>query len=199
MKVKKYALIATALMIIGATSVKPAMAYFTDTQRATGMVTIKEEPSFEPHEKVEDMVKEVSIKNTGDYDVFVRVKAIYGKNFEVVMDTSKNNAGWSLKEDGFYYYDKVVAVGKESPKLFLKVNILDDAKVSKDFNIIIVQEATRALYDDNGVTCDWNKVITRSDQAQGQHTVEIINGTNTQQQPSGASTSEGSNSNGGEQ
>ena len=165
MKFKKYFVIAAALALVSLASVKTTMAYFTDTKQATGGVTLSLGDSrLTPHETVDGLIKHITVENTGNYDVFIRVKAVYGSNYDasVVENTS---AGWELKEDGYYYYKDVVKAHETAPELQLEISVKDDTAVEDSFNVVILQEASLAIYDaDGNVSVDWTKtVMSRSD------------------------------------
>ncbi len=167
MKYKKYLLIAAAaLLMIGAAAVSPAMAYFTDTHTASGMVTLSlGDSNVKPDESFDGMNKLITVTNTGDYAVFVRVKAIYGSNCTVTLDAA-SSSGWSDGGDGYYYYasplagkTKDASVGESSSQLKLIVAAKEDTSADS-FNVIILEEATRVRYDSNGnAIADWNDVI----------------------------------------
>lgn len=165
MKFKKYLMIAAALALVSLASVKTTMAYFTDHKETTGGVTLSLGDSrITPKETVEGMVKHVTVENTGNYDVFIRVKAVYGSKYDVVL--AKGTAeGWSLKDDGYYYYKDVVKAHEEAPVLNLEVKVKVDSQVPDSFNIVIVEEASLAIYDaDGNASVDWaKKVMSRSD------------------------------------
>ncbi len=167
MKYKKYLLIAAAaLLMIGAAAVSPAMAYFTDTHTASGMVTLSlGDSNVKPDESFDGMNKLITVTNTGDYAVFVRVKAIYGSNCTVTLDAA-SSSGWSDGGDGYYYYASPLAgktgdasEGESSSQLKLIVAAKEDT-TADSFNVIILEEATRVRYDSNGnAIADWNDVI----------------------------------------
>ncbi len=167
MKYKKYLLIAAAaLLMIGAAAVSPAMAYFTDTHTASGMVTLSlGDSNVKPDESFDGMNKLITVTNTGDYAVFVRVKAIYGSNCAVTLDAA-SSSGWSDGGDGYYYYASPLAgktgdasEGESSSQLKLIVAAKEDT-TADSFNVIILEEATRVRYDSNGnAIADWNDVI----------------------------------------
>ncbi len=167
MKYKKYLLIAAAaLLMIGAAAVSPAMAYFTDTHTASGMVTLSlGDSNVKPDENFDGLNKLITVTNTGDYAVFVRVKAIYGSNCTVILDAA-SSSGWSEGGDGYYYYasplagkTKDASVGESSSQLKLIV-AAKEGTTADSFNVIIVEEATRVRYDSNGnAIADWNDVI----------------------------------------
>lgn len=167
MKYKKYLLIAAAaLLMIGAAAVSPAMAYFTDTHTASGMLTLSlGDSNVKPDESFDGMNKLITVTNTGDYAVFVRVKAIYGSNCTVTLDAA-SSSGWSDGGDGYYYYASPLAgktgdasVGESSSQLKLIVAAKEDT-TADSFNVIILEEATRVRYDSNGnAIADWSDVI----------------------------------------
>ncbi len=167
MKYKKYLLIAAAaLLMIGAAAVSPAMAYFTDTHTASGMLTLSlGDSNVKPDESFDGMNKLITVTNTGDYVVFVRVKAIYGSNCTVTLDAA-SSSGWSDGGDGYYYYASPLAgktgdasVGESSSQLKLIVAAKEDT-TADSFNVIILEEATRVRYDSNGnAIADWSDVI----------------------------------------
>lgn len=164
MKFKKYLMIAAALALVSLASVKTTMAYFTDHKETTGGVTLSLGDSrLTPHETVEGLVKHITVENTGNYDVFIRVKAVYGSNYDasVVDNTS---AGWELKDDGYYYYKDVVKAHETAPELQLQIKVKDNTAIENSFNVVIVQEATLAIYDGDKVSADWSKtVMSRQD------------------------------------
>ena len=77
-----------------------------------------------------DVSKIVSVKNTGESEAWIRVqvesviKATDGADLPLMIEnvgsvmTYTVGGGWSLGEDGYYYYDKPVAAGKTTDILF---------------------------------------------------------------------------------
>ena len=130
MRYKKYLIIAAALVMIGAAGIKPTMAYFTDTQTATGKITVNlGDSTIIPDEKVDGMTKIITVSNTGDYDVFVRVKAIYSSNYTVTLTDNAKANGWSDGGDGYYYYSDIVTKkdtdNASSKQLELEIEVKD--------------------------------------------------------------------------
>ena len=155
MKTRWLCTIAAALIIISCCAVKPAIAFFTDTISKDGkfLVTLGDGQLDEIDEDVTAMVKRISIKNTGDYDVFVRAKAIFPAGIEVEKEES---TGWGDLTDGYYYYDEIISPGESTERLNLKIT----TSVDDDFNVIIIQEATKVLYDvDGNPYADWNSAV----------------------------------------
>lgn len=167
MKVNRLILVAAAIALIGGLAVKPAIAYFTDTATVSKTIPISlgdvELPEMD--DDVNHMIKTIAISNTGDYDIFVRAKALYPDTCTITKQTSTN---WSDLDGGYYYYSEILKPGEKTEDLNLKI----DFDGTGDFNVIIVQEATKVIYDDDGnVTADWANAISNEDQVQP---VEVI-------------------------
>ncbi len=153
MKRKWLYLIAAAAIVLSMTAVKPAIAYFTDTMTAEGTIPIKiTDSTTKIKEKVSEMTKHVVISNTGDYDIFVRAKAIAPDSCTI---TPTLNEGWSKGDGEYYYYNKPLAPGEETATE-LELKISNDSNL--DFNVVVVQEAVKALYNADGSAqpIDWS-------------------------------------------
>ncbi|SDB34702.1 hypothetical protein SAMN02910298_01693 [Pseudobutyrivibrio sp. YE44] len=146
-------------------AVKPTIAYFTDTALAEGAFLVNiSDGTPEIEEKVTDMTKLVTIKNTGSYDIFVRCKAIYPETRCTV--TFQTTEGWSDGGDGYYYYAGAIAPGETTPaETPLTLLVSPIPGTSGDFNVIIVQEATKAIYKTvDGVDVpdpDWSAAVSQ--------------------------------------
>ena len=159
---KKPLIMATAaLALTGTLAVGSAMAYFTTYTTAGGGVTMN--MGFTetiPNETVDKDGKHVTITNTGDYDCFVRVKAFA----PMELTYTAPNGGWKAENDGYWHYEGVLPAGETTPEL-KELNISYKFPEGKDkpeeFNIVVIQECTPVLYDENGKPYpDWNHVIT---------------------------------------
>ena len=161
MKTKWLYLVAAITLIISAVAVKPTMAYFTDTTKAEGSFQIKiGDGDPEIHEEVVEMTKKITIKNTGDYPIFVRAKAIYPDDCTITFEPT---GGWSDGKDGYYYYKDPVGPKESTPAdtpLTLKITRAETSK--GDFNVVIIQEATRVSYDEKG-NVDWSGAVQNQD------------------------------------
>lgn len=170
MKGRNYLLVAAAAVLVASASIKPAMAYFTDSHIAVGKRTIKLGDSIltPPEDSVSNMIKTVSITNTGDYEVFVRVRAIAPEGVKVTIN-KECEADWVLVGDYYYYAtsenvenDGTVLSTKEKTKP-LKLDIVeptDGNLKGQPFNVVILQEATKVLYHENGKAfADWKLKI----------------------------------------
>lgn len=137
----KIGLITVALLLILTVGIGVTSAYFTDYESARGGAVIDLRGQTELTEEVKDGNKEVSISNTGDTDMIVRVM-IYGDTGRISNITGN---GWSKGADGAYYYDKVLHKGESTSKL--TVNVSTGSSDTDDFEVIVVHEGSRAVYD----------------------------------------------------
>ena len=153
MKSKKLLIAAATLAMIGAASVGPAMAYFTDSAYASGKVFVAiGDTTLIPHEDVKDYKKTVVVENTGNYDVFVRVRVFSGSTVKVEATSTE---GWTKNGD-YYEYNEVVEAHRQTDPIVFTVTPPAD-KTQEQFNVIVVEEATRAVYGaDGSATKDWN-------------------------------------------
>ena len=155
MKTKGLILVAAAVILLSGVAVKPAIAYFTDTFWTEGKIELNLGDGHLPEmdDTVENMIKKVSIKNTGDYEVLVRAKAIYPDTCTVELVDS---TGWTEGDDGYYYYSEIVNPGETTEQLKLQIT----TEATGSFNVIIIQEATKVIYTEDGeATGDWNSAI----------------------------------------
>ncbi len=152
-----------ALMLAAGTRVQDALAYFTSYTGASGKVQVS--LSFadtEPGDTVADWTKHISVTNTGTVPCFVRVKVLVSGQYEkYVSYTSKREGSWTLQDDGYWYYDAALNAGETADELLAaldRVSLNQDTENGKqqEFNVIVVQEHTLALYDGEGNPyADW--------------------------------------------
>ena len=155
---------AATLALIGTLAVGSAMAYFTTYSTAGGGVTMN--MGFTetiPNEEVDENGKHITITNTGDYDCFVRVKAFA----PVELTYNAPDGGWTDGGDGYWYYDEVLPAGETtSHELNITYKFPSGDEKPEEFNIVVIEECTPVLYQEDGTPyADWNHVIT-SDSAQ---------------------------------
>ena len=193
MKRKNLALVAAGLVMIGAIAVRPAMAYFTDSHEAVGTATVYiGDFEIEPDEKAYDWTKEVAVKNTGNYDVFVRVQAICGEAYKDNLTYS--GEGWTLK-NGYYEYNQIVKPGETSGTLTINITKPDDFDFdSQTFNVVIVEEAAKAQRDaDGNLVAKWDEKIMERQEYQakfGEKTSESQTENQTETQPEASTETE---------
>ena len=135
------------------------MAYFTTYSTAGGGVTMN--MGFTetiPNEEVDENGKHITITNTGDYDCFVRVKAFA----PVELTYNAPDGGWTDGGDGYWYYDEVLPAGETtSHELNITYKFPSGDEKPEEFNIVVIEECTPVLYQEDGTPyADWNHVIT---------------------------------------
>ena len=157
---KKPVLLAAAALTLTATlTVGSAMAYFTTHTTAKGAVPLNigfTETDIE--EDVDSAGKHIVIKNIGDYDCFVRVKA-----FSVIDVNYESFGGWKDGGDGYWYYEAVLSAGGSTEELLVTFEYPKNTEEDKteEFNIIVVQECTPVVFDvDGNAVPDWKSGIS---------------------------------------
>ena len=102
---------AATLALTGTLAVGSAMAYFTTYSTAGGGV--KMNMGFTetvPKEDVDENGKHITIENTGDYDCYIRVKALAGSKYQDGLQYSDSDGKWTPGEDGYYYYLSLIHI-----------------------------------------------------------------------------------------
>ena len=145
-KTKVFWLTAAALVFLAGAAVPPAMAYFTTYVEAEGgyPITLGNETTIE--EKVENMEKHIVLTNTGSQ-----------------ITLTMSGSSWNQGEDGYWYYSDIVPVSGNTEELLAQIAIPEEYKES--FNVVVVQECTPVLYEEDGTPyADWNRIAdTRTD------------------------------------
>lgn len=162
MNKKLICLTSAALILVAGLSVGKALAYFTTYTEAEGGIELDlGYTETIPDEKVIDGAKQVIIRNTGDYDCYVRMKALVGSSYVINYAEPGGEGKWTPGADGFYYYSDIVpAKGGETTQINVNITFpsTEEDEVP-NFNVIIIQECTPVLYKDGGEPyADWTKV-----------------------------------------
>lgn len=156
---KTICLASVVLTLVAGVAVESAMAYFTTYVTAKGGYTV--ELGFtrtEITEMVEYGKKVITLTNTGDYDCYVRLKALTGDAYkDSLVYSEPDGAGkWIPGVDGYYYFNDIVAPQGTSTELEVKF-AFPEGKEPTSFNVIIIQECTPVLYDEYGNPyADWS-------------------------------------------
>ena len=98
------------------------------------------------------------IANVGDYDCFVRVKVFAADNLKIRYNLGED---WQESDDGYIYYNKVLYSKDKTSELNIKYTLpeVNDDNKDKDYNIVVIQEFTPVVYDDQGNLIDnWQQV-----------------------------------------
>lgn len=168
------ALAATA--VIGGT-----LAYFTDDAEATNTFTVGNvditltEPNWEGTGSQdapevypgEPLAKDPTVTNSGANPCFVRIKVEgldclgTAGNITYRTDYVDNELGdnWVKHTDGYFYYNKVLAVGATTDALFDQIVIptaLTNGNAETEFNVVVTAEAVQA----QGAKASWSAVQT---------------------------------------
>lgn len=163
LRVNKTALlIALAVLLVLGASITASQAYFTTFAEAEGGHSLSLGSRTELDEEVNGLEKQVSVRNTGDLECYVRVKAFAGDDFTLKY---AGEAGWKDGGDGYWYYEGILAVGAATPKLTIGIDVPDaEGKEISDFNVVVIQECTPVLYDEDGNPyADWNMKATNAE------------------------------------
>lgn len=154
---KLAAISAAALVMTAAFTIEDAMAYFTTYTEAEGSHVVSLGATTEIEETVSNKTKHVTVTNVSDENAcFVRVKVFSGS----YVECTPTGANWTYDEaDGYWYYGGIVAPGGKTEVLDVSIELKNDE--IKDFNVVVVQECTPVVYDEDGnPTADWNLVYT---------------------------------------
>lgn len=159
---KSLCLAAAALTLTAGISAGTAMAYFTTYTEASGGVTLNMGFSETiPKEDFSNWTKHVSVENTGDYDCYVRVKALAGSKYQDGLQYSDSDGKWTPGEDGYYYYSDPIAPGESTSVLDIRI---DSKESDASFNVVVVQESTKVLYNENNEPyADWTQIADISE------------------------------------
>lgn len=114
-----------------------------------------------PKEDFSNWTKHVSVENTGDYDCYVRVKALAGSKYQDGLQYSDSDGKWTPGEDGYYYYSDPIAPGESTSVLDIRI---DSKESDASFNVVVVQESTKVLYNENNEPyADWTQIADTSE------------------------------------
>ncbi len=152
---KNAKLLAACLLAVAIifTSVKGTMAFFSDYEEAVGKQPVHLYAETVIHEPVDtNDNKHVTIENTGETSLIVRVKVFYSG--DMVKFTDKENK--SVEVDGWWYYKDILKAGETTSELF--VEVIKENAPEYDFDIVVIEEAERIVYKDGKITpkaTDW--------------------------------------------
>lgn len=145
-----------AALLLGATS---AWAYFTDYSSASGALPLALGGNSQVDEGKDGLNKDISVQNTGETYMFVRVQAYYTGQESV----SISGSGWFNGGDGWWYWGNSasdltpLAPGDSTDTLRADVSVPEGT--TGDFDIVVVEEGIPAAYEDDGTTPytpEWN-------------------------------------------
>lgn len=161
MKKKSVIFAAIVVVLILAANLPLAWGYFSTYTEARGGVRIQprkiETEIKEP--LVSEWKKHVVITNSADGSpVYIRAKAFAGSEVKL----NYTGSGWSLREDGFYYYDSILNPGEETSELLVEIDkdSIPEGEEGQEFNVVVIYESTPVRYDENGNPyADWGQTL----------------------------------------
>lgn len=170
---KKIVLLAVSLLLVMCAAIGGTVAYLIDS---TGEVKNTFIPASVPpgiEEKIEGNVKkDVTIKNTGNVDAYIRVKVVVtwkDANGNVYKDApvkgtdytwTAGDSKWVL-HDGFYYYTAKVPADGSTASLFTNCQQLSTATVPDGYSLSVDIHAQSVQAEPASVVGDtWGVVIT---------------------------------------
>lgn len=156
-----YIAAAAALLLAAPAGLRGATAYFTTYVSAGGSGVLNLGAETELVEDVSNMTKHISVKNTSQTnDCFVRVKVFCGSQLTVSYeDSSEGENLWYSGEDGYWYYRMPLGPGEATEILDVKINDLPESFDRDSFNVVVIQECTPVVYDEDGSpSADWELV-----------------------------------------
>lgn len=167
---KKLSIVFGIIAILAIISVG-TLAYFTSEQNAENVISAGN-IKLEIHEKTasgEDFPKEgiivmpgdtvskiVTVENTGDHPLYLRVKLTEGVSDEALteddcLDININRSCW-LEKDGYYYYYRALQSGETTEQLFSEVYFdlynIDNKYLGKHFTLNVAASAVQS--ENNG-------------------------------------------------
>ena len=150
-------LVAVACVLLVGIFVKDAMAYFTTYVLTEGREVLNlgfTQTKIE--EEIEDGKKIVVIRNTGTADCYVRVRAVVAEQYKGALSDAEPDGAdnWTAKKGDFYEYKSVLKAGEATTPLYINISTITTkpGQDAADFNVIVIQECTPVLYDENGNT-----------------------------------------------
>lgn len=162
MRKDRIAVLSVAVLMLFLTAV-PVLAYFTTYVESSGGWIVQAEYETKLVEDVDPdrFFKSVHVENLGNScPVYVRVRAFCPSDYEISYG---GDAGWTSDGDGWRYFQDPVDGGGKTSELTIQALAVAGDRVpvdasGRDFNVVVVYEATPALWDTDGSpVCDWTQ------------------------------------------
>ena len=136
---KKILAAGAAMLLTAGLMAAPAMAFFIDTDIASGTVPISVKPTTEITEEPDGLNKIVTVTNESEIPVYVRLRVAASDNIGTAIESD----GWSESGD-YYYYAEPVAVGAS---VTVKIDVTAPEDYAGDFDILVANESTGYLFE----------------------------------------------------
>lgn len=155
---KRITVIGLAAVLVLAALAAPAYAYFTDMLKVSGQQSVVLGYDSKVHEELENGNKTITIENTGETDIMVRVW-IFGAVDHDGATVSVAGEGWKCEQSGeqqLWTYQGVLTPNKDDGStghLTSELKVTVNAKASENkspsnFEITVVGQTSPAAYDD---------------------------------------------------
>jgi len=155
MRNKNIKLLAACLLAVAIifTTVKGTLAYFSDYENAAGKKPVHLYIETRIDESIDtNDNKHVTIANTGETPMIVRVRAFYKGDF---VNYTDEEGKWTQLGD-WWYYTEVLQAGESTSELFIEV--IKEKAPEFNFDIVVIEESERVVYKDGKITpkaADW--------------------------------------------
>lgn len=147
---KIISILTASLVLVGSITGITVSAMKTETEVVENKFSIgKVTTEIEEKINADEMQKEPSVKNTGSCDCIIRMKVVINPDDAKIRLTGgafaeENETKWVYnEEDGFYYYEDIVAAGESTEALFTHYEWTgaEDFSDFEEFDIVLYQEA----------------------------------------------------------
>ena len=159
MKRNTWILSVLALVLIVCAAVQPALAYFTDHDRADGAVPLTLTGKTEIRDDYKDYLKTIAIENTEGRPVWIRLRVLAGETYRKKLVLTPGD-GWTYRnDDGCWYYGSPVPAGGATSSFTVDISGIptEDVDIAEQsFNIAAIYESTPVEYNADGSTKDAN-------------------------------------------
>lgn len=132
-----------------------AYAYFTSHTQATGSHPIELGYSSEVKENIVEGNKNITMMNTGDTEIMVRIQLFYGtgvnENVKVTVPgaNTAENSGWSQDANDVWTYERVLQPGESTNSLWVDVEATGGTDLS-NFDVTVIGQTSPIYYDESG-------------------------------------------------
>ena len=146
-----------AIMVLIVSSIGVTVAYFSAETRAEGEAKLSLRGETVIDEGDDETEKNVTIQNTGETDVIVRVAFFGPSGLEKGLEITAGS-DWVKGDDGFYYYKKILRAAEDgngdkttANSLIGKLTLSEKeaAELGENFRVTVVQECSTLKYVDN--------------------------------------------------
>lgn len=151
---------AVAACLLASLSVGTTLAYYTDATNAVGILPYSVSPSTtDIHENSDGAHKIVSIENTGNSPVLVRMKVLFAESNAAVSIGSDPDKNWVVDDDGWIYYTNPLwGYGDMTSELKILVEPKTSQGSLADFNVTVIQQCADLEWDAEWKNAQGNEV-----------------------------------------